>query len=810
MNYKLMFYDFEVFRYDWLVVLIDYTSKRKCIIHNDVERLRQVYEKCNKLGYIWVGYNSRNYDAPLLKSLLCGKNAYEVNDALINRGLKEHQILTKEQKEQYPLLNFDISDKFHSLKQFEGFMGQQIKESDIDFTIDHPLTKDELEQTIYYCTHDVEQTIEVFDAKHEEFDSQASLIEAFNLPLEDFNRTKAQLVAKILGAVKQKHDDEFDIIYPDTLILDKYRYVLEWFQDPKNHRVDKSLYTTIAGIPHVIGWGGIHGCIDNFQYKGKILCADVASLYPSIMIEYGLLSRNVKDPALYRQIRDTRLKLKKEKNPMQKPYKIVLNSTYGASGDEHNPLYDPRMCRCVCVTGQLLLLDLIEKIEPYCKLIQSNTDGVYVYFEDEANEPIVEQIMHDWEKRVRLSLEFDYASAIWQKDVNNYILVEEDGPKSKGAYVKKLSKVDYDLPILNKALNSYFISGTPIEDTINNCNDLIEFQKIVKIGGSYVHSMHGDVVLRERVLRVFASTRESDAGVFKVKDGGNPEKMAGTADKCFIYNENVIGVKVPDYLDKQYYIDEANKRLNDFLTGRGQSKVKNEIKGVDNEIKNEIELIGKEKPYPSFLDLLDDLPNLKCGYSQLDKLIKLGYLDCYGSAKALLIGIDVYKNFSKCKTIKLDKWAEMGYNIDMLEPYAGKLTEKTASQLNNSGIILAILRSMKMPKTTIVDKLKWQIELLGYVDGSDPKSDPNDWLVLDVKTTGYGTVYITSYNICYGAERTYRANKKFWTNHQLSKGDVIRVVLQEKNKMKKDENGEWVTLSETYQEMKVWKKHEEM
>ena len=115
-----------------------------------------------------------------------------------------------------------------------------------------------------------------------------------------------------------------------------------------------------------------------------------------------------------------------------------------------------------------------------------------------------------------------------------------------------------------------------------------------------------------------------------------------------------------------------------------------------------------------------------------------------------------------------------------------------------------------MPKTTIADKLKWQIELLGYVDGSDPNSDTNDWLVLDVKITGYGTVYCTLYNLCYGAERTYRVNKKFWANHQLSKGDVIRAVLQEKNKMKKDENGEWVTLNETYQEMKVWKKHEEM
>ena len=218
----------------------------------------------------------------------------------------------------------------------------------------------------------------------------------------------------------------------------------------------------------------------------------------------------------------------------------------------------------------------------------------------------------------------------------------------------------------------------------------------------------------------------------------------------------------------------------------------------------------RDMQFKNFIDVLFAIQQLevKPDARQLDILVKIGYFAEFGPAKALLLGIDVYKNFSKCKTIKLDKWSEMGYNMDMLEPYAGKLTEKTASQLDNRGIVLSILRSMKMPKTTIVDKLKWQIELLGYVDGSDPKSDPNDWLVLDVKTTGYGTVYITAYNLCYGAERTYRANKKFWTNHQLSKGDVIRTVLQEKNKMKKDENGEWVKLSETYQEMKAWKKLE--
>lgn len=218
----------------------------------------------------------------------------------------------------------------------------------------------------------------------------------------------------------------------------------------------------------------------------------------------------------------------------------------------------------------------------------------------------------------------------------------------------------------------------------------------------------------------------------------------------------------------------------------------------------------RDMRFKNFIDVLFAIQQLeaKPDARQLDILVKIGYFAEFGPAKALLLGIEIFNKFSKCKTIKLDKWAEMGYNVDMLKPYAGKLTEKTASQLDNRGIILSVLRSMKMPKTTIVDKLKWQIELLGYVDGNDPNSDPNDWLVLDVKTTGYGTVYCTLFNLCYGAERTYRANKKFWTNHQLSKGDVVRVVSQEKNKMKKDENGEWVVLSETYQEMKVWKKLE--
>ena len=133
-------------------------SKKKIIIDN-VEQLRTFFNKANNSHYIWVGYNCRNYDSVILKGLLLGENAWELNDKLINKGLNAYQVLG-DKREEYPFINFDISDKFHSLKQLEGFMGQLIKESDIDFTIDRLLTKEEIDKTIYYCTHDVEQTIE--------------------------------------------------------------------------------------------------------------------------------------------------------------------------------------------------------------------------------------------------------------------------------------------------------------------------------------------------------------------------------------------------------------------------------------------------------------------------------------------------------------------------------------------------------------------------------------------------------------------------------------------------------------------------
>jgi DNA polymerase elongation subunit (family B) len=591
---RLFFYDFECFskakdpitgRSFWLVVFIEYNSRKGKVIINDDEALKDFYEKFK--DDIFIGFNSRSYDQFILKGLILGMDAGYINDKLIEDGKKGYEVVRNAYK--IPFNNFDIMPNPPvGLKTLEAFMGSKIKESSVPFNLDRPLTEAEIKETIQYCLHDVKETIKVFDAKREEFDSQLQLIEAFNLDMTQFTKTKAQLAAHILEAEKHPdRGDEFDFILPDTLVLDKYKHIKEWYENPENKTYTdekgkkKQLKVDIAGVPHVLGYGGIHGSRDKYFGEGIILCCDISSMYPALIIEYNLMSRNVDSVDKYRQIRDERLKLKAKKDKKQQPLKIVLNATFGTFKDQYNALFDKLMSNSICISGQLLLVDLIEKIEPYCELIQSNTDGIYMKVETEEDVQKVKEAAAEWEKRTRLDLEWDVHKKIYQKDVNGYILIPEKlyddkGKakwKTKGAYLKELNDLDYDLPIVNKALVNYLVHGTPLEETINNCNELREFQKVVKVSSLFLYGLHGEHRLNDRVLRVFADKREEAQGVFKVKRKTNkegitqdvPEKIAGTPEKCFINNDDIKDLTIPDYLDKEYYIELAQSRLNDIL-----------------------------------------------------------------------------------------------------------------------------------------------------------------------------------------------------------------------------------------------------
>ena len=621
----MVFGDFEVFAYDWLVVLKDMKNKTVTKIHNDVAALTKFYEEHK--NDIWINHNIKHYDQYILKGILLGMNPKVINDKIIVDKMEGWQI-SKAFRE-IPLIMYDTMPSVPvGLKTYEGFMGSNIKETDVDFNLDRPLTPEEIEMTFKYCEHDVDEDIKVFLQKKSDFEAMMGIVKIFGLSLDHIGDTEARITATVLDCVKTKFDDEFEYYFLPCVQLKKYKHVMDWFDravedaekemdellkknpkdkwkyDKNNYEAFKkyfysrSLTVNVAGVPHTFGFGGLHGAVDKpIHRKGQILHVDVGSYYPSMLIAWDLVTRASRHPEKYKGIYDTRMELKRQgKKKEQAPYKKMLNALSGVMKDIASPAYDPRNNNIMCINGQLMLLDLLEHLEavPGMEVIQSNTDGLIIMIPD-TDEAFnqVDDICYEWEQRCSteqcsILLELDTIKEIYQKDVNNYIWMSPDGKvgERKGAYVKELSPLDYDLPIINKALVNFFSKGVPVEKTINDCNSLIEFQKIVKLSSKYNHVEHEHCTPRAvttgvrvkkthyvydktdkhsyKCYRVFASQKSEHGRILKCKIGKKPEKFANTPDHCFIENGDVNGVECPWYLDKQYYINLAKERLKQY------------------------------------------------------------------------------------------------------------------------------------------------------------------------------------------------------------------------------------------------------
>lgn len=582
----ILFFDFEVYKYDWLVVAIDPIEKKEYVVVNSKCELEKLYNQYR--NDIWVGYNCRDYDQYILKAILLNFNPKDVNDWIIVKDRKGWEFSSLFRR--IPINLFDVMPNPPvSLKTLEGFMGKSIHETSVPFDVDRKLTSKELTETIEYCRFDVLNTIEVFLRRKGEFDAQMDLLKAFNLPLSNIGKTQAQLAAVIFGAKKQKFNDEWEIRLPENLQLGKYQFVGDWFLDKANHKyehyvIGKSgkkkkekvhLECEIAGLPHIIAWGGLHAgelinevCADD----EVIIDADAGQLYPNLMRLYNLLSRAATKPEMLTYILDTSMRLKAEgKKKEREPYKRQCNIVYGASGDKTNALFDPLMRNLVCVYGQVFFIDLIDKIEDIVKLLNSNTDGLFFKVK-KKDLPELYKRVKAWEARTGLSMEYAEYTKFVSKDVNNYVAVMTNGKlHCKGAYVKELNDLDYDLPIVNEAVKNYIVYGYRVEDTIFACRELRKFQKIVKLSKKYEWVEHerekGNIKFDNKAYRTFASVDSNDMRLMACRvteKGLERKKFGGTADRCFIYNDDLSGVPIPKKLDYHWYIALARKRLEDF------------------------------------------------------------------------------------------------------------------------------------------------------------------------------------------------------------------------------------------------------
>lgn len=267
---KLIFVDTEIFEYDFLICVIDEDGEHA--FWNDVEQFRIYYEQHK--NDLWIGYNSNNYDIPIMQCILCGLNPKQLNDWII----KEHKAPWKfsELLRNYKFITYDALIFGKSLKQLESYLGVDIHETGVSFDINRKLTKQEQNETESYCFDDVRNLMRVFFTDLSPFKAQMSIIKTFNLPVEYFKNTKAQLASHVLECKKKVFNDEWDIPICECIKLNKYNYVLDWFRKEviaeKNENA--KLETNVFGLPTVFGLGGLHaGCKLDDTYDGHEICS---------------------------------------------------------------------------------------------------------------------------------------------------------------------------------------------------------------------------------------------------------------------------------------------------------------------------------------------------------------------------------------------------------------------------------------------------------------------------------------------------------------------------------------------------------
>ena len=290
----------------------------------------------------------------------------------------------------------------------------------------------------------------------------------------------------------------------------------------------------------------------------------------------GYTSRNIPNPQIYADMLEKRMIAKKSGDKdTANALKLVANTTYGATLNKYNDLYDPLMGRSVCITGQLFLLELATHLQTDCKtleIVQLNTDGIMISFDD-SEYPKVLEITKEWEQRTGFELEEDKIKAIAQKDVNNYVEIPYEGaPKIKGGYLVRgiapagAFNVNNNATIVAKAIVEYFVNGTPPEETINGCDDIFAFQLIAKAGSKYREAYHlvdGKQESVQKVNRVYATNDTRYGKLFKIKaENDSTAKIEMLPEHCIIDNDNQLTI---DKVDKTWYIELAKKRINDFL-----------------------------------------------------------------------------------------------------------------------------------------------------------------------------------------------------------------------------------------------------
>ena len=501
----------------------------------------------------------------------------------------------------FKLNHWDNKAKMSSLKWIQYSMDWQNVE-EMPHPFNKPVTDGHtLNLVVNYCVNDVLSTKEILKHSKEQIQLRKTLTTEYGIDLFSASepRISKELFLHFLQAklgmekseIKQLRTPRDYIVLADCVLpyvqfkTPEFQNILSYFRTKViTSTKDKFKYTMdYKGVKTDYGLGGIHGAAETGVYEPQpgwtIITSDVVSFYPNLAIKNHFHPKHLPQREfgeLYEWFFEERKKIPKT-DPKNYVYKIILNSTYGLTGDENSFLYDPKMTMDITINGQLLLSMLYEMLSlaiPESIPLMQNTDGLEMMIPQDKVD-IYHKVCGEWEYITKLTLEHDEYSKMIIGDVNNYIAVHKNGKvKCKGRFEwedlekKKVSVFhkNKSFLIIPKAIYAYFVNGILPEDFLEQNQNIFDYCGGVKAKGGWHFEersmVAGNVLVKrlQKIVRYFVS----DTGAKLIKCHPDGREIQAEAGQWLQTTINTIDQAKPfsEYnIDKKYYLEAIYKEI---------------------------------------------------------------------------------------------------------------------------------------------------------------------------------------------------------------------------------------------------------
>lgn len=558
--------------------------------------------------YIFCGYNNIHYDNPIVNFIIEYKetlkkstrldieyNLFQLSQTIIKGDLEKWKrwkyannfetldLLTMlfSQKLRVGLKEMQVTMKYSNVQEYDGNFEAPIPEEDIPKMIQYNINDvNSTEELLYRCENDIKLRLNI----EEEYGIKALNKDGVNLGMEILKTKYLEKTHKTWNDIKDLRSpcDKIalnEIILPfikfdNPILKDLLNEMKQQVVSPDRKGYNK--HFLMDNLEYSVGVGGIHSVNKPSIFIAKedeiISDVDVASLYPSLIIEYGFYPPHLGKEFLevYKGIKDERIEAKHNGNKLKNlTLKLSINGLSGNLQSEFSWCYSPKTVMRIRINGQLLLLMLAEKlISIGCQIIQANTDGLFV-LRKKKDEQKFKAVCKWWENLTRLELEEDRFERFYQFAINDYLGVIEGykdskNPKllkKKGLFIDSVTLGKGMQPmIIPKAINANLADNIPVEETIRNCKDINEFITYQKVDKKFTVQYMNKFITH--INRYYVSTNGGYLYKCEVEDG-KIIKFANmlTASGVTLCNDITAIKEFPRNINYKYYIKEANKIL---------------------------------------------------------------------------------------------------------------------------------------------------------------------------------------------------------------------------------------------------------